>query len=120
MITKPKSSPYYGQLLLTTFLQLWASINTQHHTRPKLARSQVGSIPAEERAKIKHIIDAGVVDKAGNKSGISTDMFDFFRKAVFKEMFYNTFQRFSASPEYAQMHADIKNAYNKASDRPGR
>ncbi|CAM9589182.1 unnamed protein product [Ectocarpus sp. 12 AP-2014] len=82
--------------------------------------SAVGSIPAEERAKIKHIIDAGVVDKAGNKSGISTDMFDFFRKAVFKEMFYNTFQRFSSSPEYAQMHADIKNAYNKASDWPGR
>ncbi|CAB1096140.1 unnamed protein product [Ectocarpus sp. CCAP 1310/34] len=80
----------------------------------KKVMTQVGSIPAKERAKIKHIIDAGMVDKAGNKSGITTDMFDFFRKAVFKEMFYNTFQRFSSSPEYAQMHADIKNAYNKA------
>eukprot|EP00903_Cladosiphon_okamuranus_P006169 g6066.t4 len=70
---------------------------------------QVGSIPAEERAKIKDIIDAGLVDK----SVISTDMFDVVQKVVFKEMFYNTFQRFVDAPEYSQMHADIKNAYNK-------
>ena len=70
---------------------------------------QVGSIPAEERAKIKGIIDAGLTDK----TVISTDMFDVVQKVVFKEMFYNTFQRFVVAPEYSQMHADIKNAYNK-------
>lgn len=70
---------------------------------------EVGSIPAEERGKIKAIIDAGVKDKAG----MSTDMFDVVQKVVFKEMFYNTFQRFVLTPEYAQMHDDIKNAYNK-------
>lgn len=73
------------------------------------ACKQVGSISAEERAKIKDMIDTGMKDNIG----ISTDMFDVVQKAVFKEMFYNTFQRFAISPEYAQMHAHIKNAYNK-------
>ena len=97
-----------------TAQQVVATDGTQ--TQPRVSsrllvhrRCQVGSIPAEERAKIKGIIDAGVKDKAG----MSTDMFDVFQKVVFKEMFYNTFQRFIVSPEYAQMHADIKNAYNK-------
>lgn len=40
-------------------------------------------------------------------------MFDVVQKVVFKEMFYNTFQRFRDSPEYAKMQEDIKNAYNK-------
>ncbi|CAM9198692.1 unnamed protein product, partial [Hapterophycus canaliculatus] len=71
---------------------------------------QVGSIPAEERSKIKNIIDGAEIDKAGS---ISTDMFDVVQKAVFKDMFYNTFQRFVTSPEYTKMRNDIKNAYNK-------
>lgn len=70
---------------------------------------QVGSIPAEERAKIKGIIDAGL----GDKAAISEDMFDVVQKVVFKEMYHNTFQRFVIASEYSQMHADIKNAYNK-------
>lgn len=70
---------------------------------------QVGSIPAAERIRIKSIIDAGMLDQAS----ISTDMFDTVQKVVFKEMFYNTFQRFVETPEYVQMHEDIKNAYNK-------
>lgn len=83
---------------------------THTHT-PTLvcAQTKVGSINAGERKKIKDIIDAGVTDNMG----ISTDMFDVVQRAAFKEMFYNTFQRFASSPEYARMHADIKNAYNK-------
>lgn len=68
---------------------------------------QVGSIPAEERMRIKTIIDAG------DRTAISTDMFDEVQKLVFKEMFYNTFQRFIDTPAYVRMHHDIKNAYNK-------
>lgn len=70
---------------------------------------QVGSIPAAERIRIKSIIDAGMLDQAC----ITTDMFDTVQKVVFKEMFYNTFQRFVDTPEYVQMHEDIKNTYNK-------
>lgn len=71
----------------------------------------MGSIPAEERARIKTIIEAGVTDR----TAVTQDMFDVVQKVVFKEIFYNTFQRFVDSPEYAKMHEDIKNAYNKVS-----
>ncbi|CAM9358055.1 unnamed protein product, partial [Pylaiella littoralis] len=81
----------------------------QKYIRDGAVLQQVGSISAEERAKIKDMIDTGMKDNIG----ISTDMFDVVQKALFKEMFYNTFQRFAISPEYAQMHAHIKNAYNK-------
>ncbi|CAM9966990.1 unnamed protein product [Ascophyllum nodosum] len=70
---------------------------------------ELGSIPAEERARIKNTIEASVADR----SAITADMFDVVQRLVFKEMFYNTFQRFVDSPEYARMHEDIKNAYNK-------
>ncbi|CAM9445793.1 unnamed protein product, partial [Sphacelaria rigidula] len=70
---------------------------------------QIGSIPAEERARIKDIIDAGSTDR----SAISTDMFDGLQKIVFNEMFYNTFQRFVETPAYTAMREDMKNAYNK-------
>lgn len=76
---------------------------------------QVGSIPEKERIRIKAIIDGGVVDK----SSISTDMFDTVQKVVFNEMFHNTFLRFVTSPEYTQMHEDIKNAYNKVGGTRG-
>lgn len=72
---------------------------------------QVGSIPAEERVRIKGLIEAGSTDR----TAISTEMFDTVQKIVFKEMFHNTFERFASSPSYAQMHEDIKNAYNKVS-----
>lgn len=55
------------------------------------------------------MIDAGSTDR----SAISIDMFDGLQKVVFNEIFYNTFQRFIETPAYAQMHEDIKNAYNK-------
>ncbi|CAM9270961.1 unnamed protein product, partial [Scytosiphon promiscuus] len=71
---------------------------------------QVGSIPAEERTRIKDTIDGVGIDKAGS---VPMDMFDVVQKVVFKEMFYNTFQRFVASPDYTKMRDDIKNAYNK-------
>lgn len=54
-----------------------------------------------------------------DQASISTDMFDTVQKVVFKEMFYNTFQRFVDSPEYVQMHEDIKNAYNKVGGNVG-
>ena len=80
---------------------------------PLVLARQLGSIPAEERARIKNTIEASVADR----SAITADMFDVVQRLVFKEMFYNTFQRFVDSPEYARMHEDIKNAYNKV---PGR
>lgn len=70
---------------------------------------QIGSIPAEERAHIKGIIDAGNTDR----NAITTDMFDGLQKIVFNEMFYNTFQRFVETPAYGAMREDMKNAYNK-------
>lgn len=73
----------------------------------------MGSIPAEERARIKTIIEAGVA----NRTAVTQDMFDVVQKVVFKEIYYNTFQRFVDSPAYTRMHADIKNAYNKVSWR---
>lgn len=73
----------------------------------------MGSIPAKERENIKSIIEAGLKDR----TAISADMFDSVQKLVFKEMFYNTFQRFVNSPKYAQMHKDIRNAYNKVGEK---
>lgn len=58
-------------------------------------------------------MDAG----ASSRSAITPDIFDGVQKTVFKEMFYNTFQRFRESPAYAQMKEDIKSAYNKVQGR---
>lgn len=80
--------------------------------RTRVSCTQVGSIPKEERTRIKDTIDGAGIDKAGS---IPTDMFDVIQQTVFKDMFYNTFQRFVASPEYTKMRDDIKNAYNKVS-----
>ena len=60
---------------------------------PLVLARQLGSIPAEERARIKNTIEAGVADR----SAITADMFDVVQRLVFKEMFYNTFQRFVGS-----------------------
>lgn len=73
----------------------------------------MGSIPAQEREKIINTIEAGLKDRRA----ITADMFDSVQKLVFKEMFYNTFQRFANSPKYDQMHNDIKNAYNKVREK---
>lgn len=58
---------------------------------------------------MKERIDAGATDA----TAITADMFDEVQKAVFEEMFHNTYQRFKDSPAYEKMKSDIKNAYNK-------